>query len=96
MDEKRVGQQPGGVSDVGAVVRETQGGRDDRRGTVAGVSRRGGSGRLHGWEEGGSARVVVDGAAKNETDAQHLATIVLIVPGSLRNCSYENGQKSTK
>ena len=84
MDEKRVGQQPGGVSDVGAVVRETQGGRDDRRGTVVGVARRGSSGRRHGWGEGGSARVVVDGAATNESDSQRSATIVLIVPGPFR------------
>ena len=60
MDEKGVGQQPDGVSDVGAVVRETQDSRDDRRGTVAGVARRGGSGRRHGWGEGGSARVWLD------------------------------------
>ena len=60
MDEKGVGQQPDGVSDVGAVVRETQGGRDDRRGTVTGVARRRGSGRRHGWGECGSERVWLD------------------------------------
>ena len=87
MDEKRVGQQPGGVSDVGAVVRETQGGRSDRRGTAAGVARRGSSGRRHGWGEGGSARVWWDVGCLGMRvilSPWRSATIVLIVPGPFR------------